>query len=89
MKGYVTAAGKEIHMNYRPAPKRHTFEHVKICTCEACRYTFRYPLIPPRCPDCGHAKVREARRNEIKEYHRMQKILAEEIRLGIYGAVAG
>ena len=59
---------------------------MKICTCEACRYTFRYPLIPPRCPDCGHGKVREANRNEIKEYHRLQKILAEEIRLGIYGA---
>jgi hypothetical protein len=40
-------------------------------------------LIPPRCPDCGHGKVREANSNEIKEYHRLQKILADEIIFGI------
>ena len=27
--------------------------NMKICTCEHCRYTFRYPLIPLMCPDCG------------------------------------
>ena len=57
---------------------------MKICTCESCRYTFRYPLVPPTCPDCGQKTVRKATEHEIEDYHRMQRILAEEIRLGLY-----
>ena len=59
---------------------------MKICICESCRYTFRYPILPPSCPDCGHKKVRLADKNEIKEFHRLQAILAEEIRMGLYAA---
>lgn len=59
---------------------------MKICTCESCHYTFRYPIIPPSCPDCGNKNVRMADDKEIREYHRLQKILAEEIRMGLYAA---
>ncbi len=61
---------------------------MKICTCEACRYTFRYPIIIPRCPDCGKGPVRKANKDEIRTYLRNQEIIAEEIRLGIYGVSA-
>lgn len=59
---------------------------MKICTCEKCRYTFRYPLLPPACPDCGSHSVRQATEQEKKEFHRNQKILAQEIRMGLYAA---
>ena len=58
---------------------------MRLCTCEACRYIFRYPLIPPRCPDCGKGPVREAAEREIAQYQREQKILEEEIRAGLWG----
>ena len=61
---------------------------MKICTCEACKYTFRYPLLPLHCPDCGRSAVRDATGEEIKEFYHLQEILAEEIRSGIYGAAA-
>ena len=60
---------------------------LKMCTCETCRYTFRDFIIPPACPDCGKDTVRKATASEVREYHKYQKILAEEIRLGLYGAV--
>ncbi len=57
-----------------------------ICTCSHCKYTFRYPMIPFHCPDCGKDAVREATEEEIRDYHQMQAILREEIRLGLYAA---
>lgn len=54
--------------------------------CESCHYTFRYPLIPLTCPDCGRKAVRPANRKEIKAYRIEQIILAEEIRSGLYGS---
>ena len=60
---------------------------MKICTCEKCHYTFRYPLLPPACPDCGAKAVRPATEQEKKEYHRNQKILREEINAGLYATV--
>ena len=59
---------------------------MKLCTCEKCRYTFLYPLLPLSCPDCGSHSVRIANDQEKKEYHRNQKILAQEIRMGLYAA---
>ena len=59
---------------------------MKICTCEACRYTFRYPIIPLRCPDCGKEAVREAAAKEIRQFHIEQEILRKEVQLGIYAA---
>lgn len=59
---------------------------MKTCTCESCHYTFRYPLIPITCPDCGRDAVRLANRKEIKAYRIEQILLAEEIRAGIYGS---
>lgn len=58
---------------------------MKICTCEHCRYTFRYPLLPVRCPDCGNKKVRPASEKEVQRYRVEQKIIADEIRTGLYG----
>ena len=56
-----------------------------LCTCEKCRYTFLYPIIPIACPDCGAESVRKATAPEIQEFIRLQKILQEEIRAGIWG----
>ena len=63
-----------------------------ICTCDNCHYTFEYPELPTRCPDCGKetrshkvgsrivslACVREATEAEIDCYKRIQRELAEE-----------
>ena len=57
---------------------------MKICTCEHCRYTFRYPLIPLMCPDCGKKKVRPASKKEILRFRIEQQIIADEIRAGLY-----
>ena len=58
---------------------------MKICTCENCRFTFRYPLLPLACPDCGKKDtVRPATEKEITDYWYMQEIIKEEIRLGLY-----
>ena len=57
---------------------------MKICTCENCRFTFRYPLLPLACPDCGKYAVRLATEKEVADYWRMQEIIKEEIRLGLY-----
>lgn len=57
---------------------------MKICTCEHCRYTFRYPLIPLTCPDCGMKKVRPANKKEILRFRIEQQIIADEIRAGLY-----
>ena len=57
-----------------------------ICTCDKCKYTFRYPLLPPACPDCGTKAVRPANEQEKKEYRKNQRILAKEIRSGLYAA---
>ena len=61
---------------------------MKICKCESCKYVFRYPLLPSSCPDCGKQSVRIATEKERYDFHRNQKVLAEEIRLGLY-AVSG
>ena len=61
---------------------------MKICTCETCRYIFRYPIIPSRCPDCGKDRVRRATSSEVSAFRADQKILAEEIRAGLYGTAA-
>lgn len=60
---------------------------MKLCTCEKCHYTFLYPLIPSSCPDCGFRAIRPATEKERVDYQKNQKILAEEIRQGIYAAV--
>lgn len=57
---------------------------MKICTCTSCRYTFRYPIVPSACPDCGRQTVRLASSREIEEFLHNQKILAKEIKLGLY-----
>ena len=58
---------------------------MKICTCANCRFTFRYPLLPLACPDCGKKDaVRAATEKEIADYWYMQEIIKEEIRLGLY-----
>ena len=59
---------------------------MKICTCEACRYTFRYPIVPLRCPDCGKDAVRESSAKEIRQFHIEQEIVRKEIQLEIYAA---
>ena len=59
---------------------------MKIYRCTSCRYTFRYPLKPQCCPDCGRGDVRSATESEVKDFHRDQKILAEEIRAGFCAA---
>ena len=55
----------------------------KLCFCESCRYMFPSPVIPVRCPDCGGMRVRKASGREMEEYRRFQKIILEEIRLGV------
>ena len=60
---------------------------MKLYTCEKCHYIFRSPLLPYSCPDCGKNNVREATEREKQEYHRNQKILAEEIKMGLYAAM--
>jgi len=60
--------------------------HMKICKCDSCRYTFRYPILPAFCPDCGKQDVRPADKMEIKTYWCDQAMLAEEIRAGLYAA---
>ncbi len=55
----------------------------RICFCEECRYIFLSPVIPGRCPDCGGRRVRKASARERKEYRHFQKIIREEIRLGV------
>ena len=62
---------------------------MRIYRCDCCRYTFRYPIKPPACPDCGKHAVRPATGREVKIYRADQKILAEEIRKGLYAAAAG
>ena len=58
---------------------------MKICTCENCRFTFRYPILPLACPDCGKKdSVRLATEKEHADYYKMQEIIKEEIRLGLY-----
>jgi Zn finger protein HypA/HybF involved in hydrogenase expression len=59
---------------------------MKVCTCENCRFTFRYPILPLACPDCGHDAVRLATEKELSDYYKMQEIIKEEIRLGLYPA---
>ena len=59
---------------------------MKIYTCEHCRYAFRYPMRPQACPDCGADAVRPASDYEVNDYWKMQKILQEEIRIGLYAA---
>ena len=56
---------------------------MRICTCEACRYTFWYPIVPLRCPDCGKEAVRESSSKEIRQFHIEQEIVRKEIQLGI------
>ena len=57
---------------------------MKLYTCESCRYTFRHTLQIQTCPDCGSPSVRAATKEEAEDYKIMQKILKEEIRLGLY-----
>ena len=57
-----------------------------ICKCDSCRYTFRYPILPITCPDCGKRNVRRADKIEIKSYWQDQALIAEEIRAGLYAA---
>ena len=57
---------------------------MKIYRCDCCRYTFRYPLRAQFCPDCGKEAVRNATEAEVRDFHRDQRILAEEIRMGLY-----
>ena len=59
---------------------------MKIYTCDYCRYIFRSTDISPACPDCGKRAIRYATKNEEKNYWRDQKILADEIRKGLYAA---
>ena len=60
---------------------------MKIYTCTSCRYTFRCPFPPSACPDCGRQTVRSASSREQQDYRQNQKILAREIRQGLYKAV--
>ena len=59
---------------------------MRICKCDNCRYTFRYPLIPSNCPDCGSSAVRTANEKEVEIFEQDQKTLQEEIRMGLYAA---
>ena len=59
---------------------------MKICTCEACRYTFRYPIVPLCCSDCGKDAIRESSAKEIRQFHIEQEIVRKEVQLGIYAA---
>lgn len=56
---------------------------MNICFCEECRYLFSSALLPGNCPDCGAKKVRYASHKERHEYRHFQKIIKEEIRLGV------
>ena len=59
---------------------------MNLYTCDHCKYTFRYPLKTLVCPDCGKEAVRPATEKETADYYAMQRILQEEIRLGLYAA---
>ena len=59
---------------------------MRICTCEACRYIFRSPIVQLHCPDCGKEAVRESSVKEIRQFHIEQEILRKEVQLGIYAA---
>ena len=61
---------------------------MKIYTCESCDFTFRYPIHPTTCPDCGQKLIRPANAYEIERYHLEQRILAEEIKMGLYPVAA-
>ena len=52
------------------------------------RYTFRYPVMPVICPDCGKQEVRAANGKERKIYWHDQVLLAREIRAGLYAGGA-
>ena len=41
-------------------------------------------LHPQFCPDCGKEAVRNATEAEVRVFHRDQRILAEELRMGLY-----
>ena len=56
---------------------------MKICTCQACRYIFMYPLVPLSCPDCGKEAIRQATEEEESQYWHNQEIIEEEIRMGL------
>lgn len=56
---------------------------MKVCTCDACRYTFTADTIPGSCPDCGKPAVRPATESEIREYHKIQEELREEEKLKV------
>ena len=59
---------------------------MKIFTCEHCHFTFRYPLLPAACPDCGRNKVRPASEKEVLRYRIEQQVIADEISAGMYAA---
>lgn len=59
-----------------------------LCTCKKCRYTFKHPFVPGHCPDCGAGSVRKATASEVREFSRIQLILREEIRSGLWGSDA-
>ncbi len=61
---------------------------MKYCTCESCRFTFRYPILPPACIDCGEGPVRNATDEEIEDYHRKQKILQAKIMSSLYAGAS-
>jgi len=62
-----------------------------IFTCDACRYTFAYPQLPSRCPDCGKTQccgkqaVRVATAQEIRDYYRIKAEIDAEDKL-LYAA---
>lgn len=47
-------------------------------TCDACRYTFMSDSRPERCPDCGKLQVRAATQDEVEDYIRVRKEIAQE-----------
>lgn len=57
---------------------------MKTYACPKCRYLFQYSHSPGACPDCGARSIRKATVEEIREYRRIQKILEEDIRMGLW-----
>ena len=81
--GNLSSAICPSYFSTVPYQKKEGF-YMLICTCEHCRYIFRYPLMPSICPDCGSKYIRKASNKEMHDYYRIQKILRKEIKMGLY-----
>lgn len=52
--------------------------HLNYYICDKCKFQFTRMDETDRCPDCGKETVRKANADEIEEFKRIQKELAQE-----------